>query len=271
MSRTIGSIIAVGLAILIFAASCSEPAAVPSEKTVSTNTAAKNSAPSPCQSRAFEGSRFTVCPADPKTTQTRMVLTGASGKPLRSLAGLQSASDALKRTPLFGMNAGMYDDQGEPIGLYVSGGKARKKLNLASGSGNFHLLPNGVFWVDAQGYHHIDTAQNYTDSQAKNKPLEASQSGPMLVIEGKLHPAFDDDGQSRYIRNGVGIDGQGTAWFAISEEPVSFGKFARLFRDELHCPNALCFDGTVASIWIPAESRIDFGPPIGPMVLVEGR
>lgn len=102
-------------------------------------------------------------------------------------------------------------------------------------------------------------------------PVEATQSGPMLVIGGKFHPRISADGPSRYRRNGVGVDGNGTAWFAISEEPVSFGKFAILFRDRLHCPDALYFDGAVSLLWVADANRLDLGAPIGPMILIEPR
>jgi prepilin-type processing-associated H-X9-DG protein len=90
----------------------------------------------------------------------------------------------------------------------------------------------------------------------------------MLVIEGKLHPRFDADGESRHIRNGVGIAPDGTPMFVISEDFVSFGKFARLFRDELKARNALYFDGSVSSLWDPRNHRRDVGAELGPMVVV---
>jgi uncharacterized protein YigE (DUF2233 family) len=55
--------------------------------------------------------------------------------------------------------------------------------------------------------------------------------------------------------------------FATSEEPVNFYEFATLFRDILHCPDALFFDGTVSSIHATAlhrsDKKIDLGPIIG--------
>jgi uncharacterized protein YigE (DUF2233 family) len=89
----------------------------------------------------------------------------------------------------------------------------------------------------------------------------------MLITEGKLHPAFQPNGDSLNIRNGVGACGGNTAWFAISDEPVSFGRFARLFRDKLKCPNALFLDGAVSSLW-EAGARQDRRAPLGPMIAV---
>jgi CDP-4-dehydro-6-deoxyglucose reductase len=42
----------------------------------------------------------------------------------------------------------------------------------------------------------------------------------MLVIDGALHAQFAPDGESRYIRNGVGVRDGRTAFFVISAEPV---------------------------------------------------
>lgn len=99
-------------------------------------------------------------------------------------------------------------------------------------------------------------------------PLWATQSGPMLVIAGALHPAIHANGTSRLLRNGVGVRNPHTAYFVISEGPVSFGRFARFFRDRLGCRDALFLDGTVSSLWAPRLHRMDARVPIGPMAVV---
>ena len=108
------------------------------------------------------------------------------------------------------------------------------------------------------------------DAWARERPRArwASQSGPMLVIAGRLHPAFQRDGESRHLRNGAGVIDRNRAWFVISEQPVSFGRFARFFRDVLGCRDALFFDGTVSSLWDPAARRRDDGYEFGPIVAV---
>jgi uncharacterized protein YigE (DUF2233 family) len=93
----------------------------------------------------------------------------------------------------------------------------------------------------------------------------------MLVIDGNLHPRFQNDGPSRYIRNGVGVRDTHRAYFVISSGAVSFGRFARFFRDELGCTDALFFDGSVSSIWAPSLDRRDDAHAIGPMVVVLDR
>ena len=104
-----------------------------------------------------------------------------------------------------------------------------------------------------------------------SRPRWATQSGPMLVIDGALHPAFAPNGDSLHVRNGVGVDGAGIAWFAISDEPVSFGRFARLFRDSLGCRNALFLDGAVSSLWDRPAGRRDSYSRLGPLVAVFAR
>jgi uncharacterized protein YigE (DUF2233 family) len=167
------------------------------------------------------------------------------------------------------MNAGMFNDRGAPIGLYVENGVRGHRLNLARGAGNFHLLPNGVFWQDAEGTVQITESRDYA-AQARH-PLLATQSGPMLVIDGEIHPSFSADGDSRLIRNGVGVLDDHTAFFVISETAVSFGKFARFFRDHLHCRNALFLDGNVSSLWAPSLHRRDDARLLGPMLVVLSR
>jgi uncharacterized protein YigE (DUF2233 family) len=218
-----------------------------------------------CEPRRFEGSSFTICRYDARRHELAMILD-RGGAPLRGFEALEPALGEPRERLLFAMNAGMYDDQGRPIGLYVEAGRTRQAVNLRNGPGNFHLKPNGVFAVAADGRVAIVPSEGV--SRLPFRPHWASQSGPMLVVEGRLHPRFQANGASLNVRNGVGVADPHTAWFAISEEPVSFGRFARLFRDALGCRIALYFDGTVSSLWDPGAGRRDSGYQIGPMVAV---
>jgi len=167
------------------------------------------------------------------------------------------------------MNAGMFDEQGAPIGLYVERGKQLKPLNLRAGPGNFHMQPNGVFAVDRRG--RVSVRPSALFKAEAGNAYWATQSGPMLLIDGKPHPLFDQDGESRLVRNGVGVKNPRTAYFVISEDGVSFGRFARLFRDALGCRNALFLDGSVSSLWEPANERKDPSTRLGPLVVVLSR
>jgi uncharacterized protein YigE (DUF2233 family) len=100
------------------------------------------------------------------------------------------------------------------------------------------------------------------------KPFYATQSGPMLVISGRLHPSFLADSPSLKTRNGVGVTSDGKVIFAISDGPVRFHDFATLFRDDLNCPNALFLDGSISSVDIPEWRRRDSLFPLGPIIAV---
>lgn len=221
-------------------------------------------APAPaCEARAFEGSAFTVCRFDARRETIELIERS------RSLAEVEARLGARARQVKFAMNAGMYDEEGRAIGLFVADGEVGKRINLRSGSGNFHLLPNGVFAQDKEGALSITPSAKF--AKRVPSPRWATQSGPMLVIDGKLHPKFDADGPSQLIRNGVGIRDSHTAFFVISEDPVSFGRFARFFRDTLGCDDALYLDGTVSSLWDPAGARQDAYSSLGPILVVFGK
>ena len=93
----------------------------------------------------------------------------------------------------------------------------------------------------------------------------ATQSGPLLVRRGVIHPAFRASSSSRLIRNGVGVTGN-YAVFVISEKPVTFYELASYFRDELNCPDALYLDGVVSSLHSAELGRTDVKAELGPMI-----
>ena len=192
-------------------------------------------------------------------------------QPYRSLGALARSMGEEEGNLALAMNGGMFDSEGRPIGYYVEDGMRLTVLNENEGPGNFHLLPNGVFFGEtAEGPWRVRETGRFAN-EVEERPRFATQSGPMLVMNGELHPAFDTDGDSRKIRNSVGVDAAGRAHFIISEAPVSFGKLARLYRDVLKVNNALFLDGSVSQIWDPAKPRLDTGASIGPIILVTDR
>ena len=223
--------------------------------------AAAASSAGPCSPVQAQGESFTVCTVDLRRERVRLFWLGADGLPYASLGSLAEKQGARLS---FAMNAGMYDKGQAPVGLYVEDGREMKPVSIANGPGHFHLKPNGVFWVKGERAGVLDTGRYL---KAKLKPDFATQSGPMLVIDGQIHPKISSDGPSQKIRNGVGVREDGrTAVFAISERPVTFGAFARLFRDDLGCRNALFLDGSVSSLYAPNLNRSDLSRPLGPLV-----
>jgi uncharacterized protein YigE (DUF2233 family) len=166
---------------------------------------------------------------------------------------------------VFAMNAGMYDSSQRPVGLFVLQGRQVQPLNRSKGPGNFHLLPNGVFWIGVNGEAHVDETSAF--AMRRVRPRWATQSGPLLVSAGVLHPKIAANGPSQVVRNGVGVR-NGEALFVVSDGPVSFGRFARFLRDGLSCPDALYLDGFVSSLWAPTLGRLDSRTGLGTFVVV---
>jgi uncharacterized protein YigE (DUF2233 family) len=223
-------------------------------------------AKTPCETRDFDGDRFTICTYDPRTDKIDIAWRNAEGARLLGFPGLKAMLGRRAAKVQFAVNAGMFHLGGAPVGLFVSGGVQGKSLNRRPGPGNFHMLPNGVFWVGRDGRAHVDATDAFIQRGAK--PVLATQSGPMLVIRGRLHPRIQGDGPSKLIRNGVGETANGGAVFVISETPVSFGKMARLFRDGLSVRDALFLDGSVSSLWEPGRNRMDILAALGPIIWV---
>ncbi|WP_114951815.1 phosphodiester glycosidase family protein [Sphingosinicella terrae] len=215
-----------------------------------------------CEQREFEGSAFTACRYDRREHDIALFVEDQAG-PLRSFDRLEAHLGERAADLLFAMNAGMYDEAGRPIGLYVADAVEGHAINRREGPGNFHMKPNGVFAVADDGTPSIVDSEDWAGSARW-----ATQSGPLLLSDGAIHPRIQPNGPSLHIRNGVGVDDAHIAWFAVSEEPVSFGRFARFFRDSLGCDDALFLDGAVSSLWDPAAQRQDAYDSLGPMVAV---
>lgn len=222
--------------------------------------------PSACEKATFEGVPLTHCVADPAQQRIATALGPKGGAPYRSFAALAAGLGAGAERVVFAVNGGMFGDDGKPIGYYVENGQRLKELSRADGGGNFHLKPNGVFFGSGGKWQVLASDDFY--AKVGDRPQFGTQSGPMLVIAGKLHPEFADDGPSRVIRNGVGVDAAGRAHFVLSEAPVSFGRFARYFRDQLKTANALYLDGSVSALWDPRSNRRDETVPLGPLIVV---
>jgi uncharacterized protein YigE (DUF2233 family) len=219
----------------------------------------------PCRPFAYGGKSFIICTADLRRDAIRLFWKGADGGALGSFARLRQTPEGSRLA--FAMNAGMYRPDLSPAGLYIENGRELKRANTANGPGNFHMKPNGVFFVDKDGAGVTETSRYLKlRAQASFRPDLATQSGPMLVIAGRIHPRISETGTSAKIRNGVGVQDSQTVTFAISDEPVTFGEFAHLFRDGLHCPDALFLDGGISTLYAPSLGRTDNLWPLGPIV-----
>jgi uncharacterized protein YigE (DUF2233 family) len=220
-------------------------------------------ASAPCAPLGFEGARYTICTFDVRRDDIRLYWKDSSGKPFGGFDALAQALSARGRALRFAMNAGMFEADLSPVGLFVEDGKRERRADTREGASNFHMKPNGIFWIGEETAGVTETSRYL----ANPPPTRfATQSGPMLVIDGRIHPRILPTGTSEKIRNGVCVRDGANAIFAISDEPVTFHAFALLFRDALACPNALFLDGSVSSLYAPDLGRDDEFSPLGPIV-----
>jgi uncharacterized protein YigE (DUF2233 family) len=218
-----------------------------------------------CWNLTYKSVGYAACSFDLRKHDLRLFLNDASGTPYGSFRALKVNLASQGLALPFATNAGMYHRDRSPVGYYVEGRAKLKDAVTGPGPGNFHMRPNGIFFIDG------DTAgvmETRAFLKRGRRPEYATQSGPMLVIDGKLHPRFIDGSEFRKRRNGVGMVNRHVVVFAISDSAVSFHDFATLFRDRLACPNALFLDGTISSLHAPEIGRADFLFPVGPIVAV---
>jgi uncharacterized protein YigE (DUF2233 family) len=220
----------------------------------------------PCQNVRFERSEYTVCEVDLRRQTVRLFWKKPDGRPYGYPSSLPPAIS--NHRLVFATNGGMYHPDNSPVGLYVEDGRELARVNTNAGPGNFHMRPNGVFYVTGEVAAIVETRSFIK----QNLRVEfATQSGPMLVIDGKIHPRFSQHGASMKYRAAVGSRDPSSVVFVISESEVSFGELARLFRDKLRCKNALFLDGgSATSFYSPMLGRNSNFLPLGPMIGVYG-
>lgn len=181
---------------------------------------------------------------NPNKNNIQLFWKDEKGNIIQTFSNLNNTLQIQNKKLIFAMNGGMFTKEFSPLGLYMENGKTIHPIYKKKGKGNFYLEPNGVLVMNKK------TAQVVTTNSFKNSDslLFATQSGPMLVIDGKIHASFNKDSKSLYIRNGVGILPNGHVIFAISNQKVNFYTFAKFFLDK-GCKNALYLDGYVSAMW----------------------
>jgi uncharacterized protein YigE (DUF2233 family) len=217
-------------------------------------------------SLTYQGVNFDIYNVPMVQNGLKLLCTDDQKVPFRDVKTLKSYLENKQQQLVFAMNAGMYTTENLPKGVYIEQKQTIFALDTAqTGFGNFYLQPNGVFAFDDTSAVVLET--NVFQKQLKNYNY-ATQSGPLLVINNVINPVFTQDSKSLYIRNGVGITQGGKIVFAISNQPVNFYLFAQLFREELHCPNALFLDGAISKMYAPEINRFDVNGDLGPFVLL---
>jgi uncharacterized protein YigE (DUF2233 family) len=204
---------------------------------------------------------FVTFTATPQSIQ--MFYKDESGKNYGSLKNLKYKLGRSNKELIFAMNGGMYKKDHSPQGLYIEKGKLYQSLDSLNGNGNFYLKPNGVFYITDDNKAYIRSTSNLLSG---NNIRYATQSGPMLIIDGKMHHAFKKGSSNVQIRNGVGVLPDGNIIFAMSKEPINFYDFAQYFKSQ-GCKDALYLDGFVSRTYLPSKNWTqndgDFGVIIG--------
>lgn len=186
------------------------------------------------------------------------------------------------QSPAMLTNAGMFHANQEPVGLLIANGAVIHPLNVLQPTTdeNFYMRPNGVFFVDAQNIGRIDSTDGYQRQWVaggrEREVQEATQSGPMLVINNRLNGHFSELSTNAKVRSGVGIvnptgNAGGRVVFLTTDGESTFYDFATTFRDLFACSNALFLDGAISKMYLAGEQTNYTGGFFGPMVSVIGR
>ncbi len=213
----------------------------------------------------YADSRIISLEINTQKQDLRFYWKDAAGNKIKSIQQLKSKVELNGKILQFAMNGGMYTEDQSPLGLYIEEYKTIQSLNTKSGNGNFYLKPNGVFYVLKNRNALVCRTEDF--KQDANIRF-ATQSGPMLVIDGKIHPEFKIGSSHINIRNGVGLLSNGNVLFAISKEEINLYDFALFFKNE-GCRNALYLDGFVSRMYCPEKKQNSLDGDFGVMIGVE--
>ncbi|MFT5821686.1 MAG: hypothetical protein ACI8ZM_002940 [Crocinitomix sp.] len=199
---------------------------------------------------ANKDERFITYEVNLSTQTLKMYWKDDVNENFKNASNLKSHLETKGEKLIFAVNGGMYNQQDSPQGLYIENGVVLAKLDTASsGFGNFYMQPNGVFYLSKNKQATIVTTQNFKYS---TNIQYATQSGPMLLVDGVINPLFGEKSENLNIRNGVSILPNGNAFFAQSTGEVNLYEFAEVFKDE-GCENALYLDGYVSKTYLPEK------------------
>jgi uncharacterized protein YigE (DUF2233 family) len=217
-------------------------------------TAPALAAPPPDEGVSFEtvtyaGTAIDVVTVDLRKAQLGLFWRDEHGSRLARLHAVRDLLLHRKLRPVAITNAGIFAPR-TPSGLHIEEGRHLHALNLAATDGNFGMKPNGVFFLDGTGAA-IRESSEFARRGEAGVGL-ATQSGPLLVRSGGIHPKFSRTSSNALPRSGVGVVSKDRIVLAVTRGPIRFYDFALFFRDRLGCQDALYLDGVISSLWAPA-------------------
>ena len=199
---------------------------------------------------------------DIKTHDLQFYWKNDKGEILKSIQNLKDFVERKNLTLIFAINGGMFNKDYSPQGLFIQSKKTLAPIDTLTGTGNFYLKPNGIFYITSDNTAFICSTSDFVD---KPTITYATQSGPMLVIDGQIHPAFKEGSKNLNIRNGVGILPNNKVVFVMSKKEINFYDFAKYFK-LLGCKNALYLDGFVSRTYLPEKQWIQTDGNFGVMI-----
>lgn len=197
----------------------------------------------------------------------QLLWLGDDQKPLGGMEGLRSYLRSHDLDLAFATNAGIFERGPKPCGLTICQYEEQVPLNTERGEGNFYLQPNGVFLLDEHNSAQVVTTAEVDDAVKRASRIRvATQSGPLLLRRGVIHPAFQPNSPNRRLRNGVGVrKSDGQVIFAMSNREdrdqgrVTFHQLARLFI-HLGCEDALYLDGDISEMIVNPPTAVAMRP-----------
>lgn len=202
--------------------------------------------------------RFKAVTVNPSKLQLHWQNT--RGRAYNNFSSLNNALKDNNQNVTVMMNAGIYTQSDQPAGLHIENGHQIHAINQKHGHGNFHLQPNGVFFITQKHQPAIRTTASFYKKYG-NQPEKtvrlATQSGPILVQQGQINPRLKANSQSLYSRNGVCVS---------KDDKVIFFATANFYRSNLFqfaqaaqafgCHNALYLDGSISKLYVKGENSI---------------
>lgn len=215
------------------------------------------------QNYVLDESQFIIHTVDPSHCKMKFYWKDDSGKILGSIQALKEHLESKGESLRFATNGGMFQKDQSAQGLFIENGKIVQAIDrMEEGYGNFYLQPNGIFYITEEGKASVVA----TDKFRKTAQVAfATQSGPMLVVDGAYHPAIRKGSKNLHVRNAVGILASGEVMFAISKKEVNFYDLATLFKQR-GCENALYLDGFVSKTYCPEQYWEHTDGPLGVLI-----
>ncbi|WP_250253842.1 phosphodiester glycosidase family protein [Chryseobacterium sp. Marseille-Q3244] len=216
-----------------------------------------------CSEKIQDKNNFIMYQVNPKKQTVKLYWKNNKNEILKSIGNLKNEAESNNEKLIFAMNGGMFEPDNSPKGLYIENFKILKPIDPLQGSGNFYLQPNGIFYITQNNEPGIVDTKKYK----QNPTIKyATQSGPILLIDGKINPIFQKDSKNLNIRNGVGMLENGEIIFTMSKKEINFYTLAQFFK-EIGCKKALYLDGYVSRTYLPEKNWLqvdgDFGVMIG--------